>query len=111
MIKTLKNWLISYLYCAVTPDKVCTINKQSNQVFINGRLLTAQELADLKVEAERMKNSKLWAILTDTLVFQAQQRMFNASKNEIDMIAGKMMLWNLDVQKQIIEKIDIMRVT
>lgn len=96
-----ENQLTKDLLCVVVPEDVVTTDKQG-QLFIGGTKLTAMEVGSLKSEAEFLVKTRLWSILTNSLKDQAMKVMFERSTTFDDMRAGKMMLYNLNVQEKII---------
>ena len=70
---------------------------------IQGIDLTKEERISLRHEANQIKQTRLWSILTNTLVHQAHQKMFEKAESFDDMVAGKTMLYNIDIQKKIVE--------
>lgn len=110
MKKRVINWLLRKYLCAVIAEDVITIakDKQGNvtHLFLNGELVTENEAKSLKEEVRFLKNTRLWSIFQNTLANQARKTMFELSKDYDDMRNGKMMLYNLDVQKNILSAID-----
>lgn len=105
----LKNWLLKYLLCTVTADDIISIlqNKSGQvvQLFIGKEKITNNEWRGLNEEAKFIVNTRLWSIITNSLAEQAKIRMFESSKNDADMMFGKAMLYCIDTQKKLIEKI------
>lgn len=106
MLKRLKvklvNKLLAYLTYTVNPDNVCKMDNLAN-IYLNGRKIDGGEADSLHHEAISISKTRLWRILHDTLISQAQDIMFKNSTNWEDMQGGKYMLRNLDVQKKIID--------
>lgn len=75
-------------------------------MFIQGKKITDSELKMLKEESSYILRTRLWSILTNSLKDQAKKSMFERSKSWEDMLFGKAMLYNLDVQEKIIELIE-----
>jgi hypothetical protein len=101
-MKRLKNWLIKHLFKAITVDEVLTSNKYG-LIYLNGEQITDEEARILHNEAIFLKEFRLWQILQSTIADHAKKRMFENSKSYEDMIAGKMALYNADIQNKIIE--------
>lgn len=99
------NNVSSRLFPIVNLEKVLTSNKQG-AIFLNGKQIDGKKLADLKQEVHLFQNTQLWEIIHNTLVHQAQQIIFTNSQTLQDVLNGKMVLYTLDVQNQIIKKID-----
>ncbi len=103
-----KRWLykkiFEFLTKPVTVEQVITINDRG-QVFLDGRLITNQELSALKEETKAFNQFRLKTILLNTPKALAEMRMFKDSQSFDDMLAGKLMLYNVDVMEQVIAKI------
>ena len=97
------NWVLRDLLCAVDVDRV--ISFEGNDLKINGEKITDQQRQILKEESTYIKRTDLWAIFQNTLADTARKTMFEKSKDFNDMMSGKLLLYALDVQKKIIEKL------
>lgn len=107
-MKWLKRKLLSYLtrelLCAVDPESILTevTTDKGRYYLIGGKQIPSQKLARLKMEANLILETELWKILEHTLRHQAEKVMFTKSTTFEDMITGKSMLHNLDVQDKIL---------
>lgn len=90
---------------AVNPVKLSDVLDYPYVTKIAGVDLTQDERTNLKIEANQLKQTRLWSILTNTLKQLAQKTMFENSKNWDDMVTGKMMLYNLEVIEKTVESI------
>lgn len=70
---------------------------------LGGEQIPENLLSELKEEAITFKKMKLHSLFQETLKGQAYGIMFEKSKDFDDMKTGKMMLYNLGVQENIIE--------
>lgn len=77
----------------------------AGNVYLGGEKVTDQLAKELKQEANIMKELRLWNILTNTPKHQAKEVMFTKSKTFDDMMAGKMMLYTVDVQENIVNRL------
>lgn len=102
--ESVENELLRDAFCAIVPDDVL-LQDSLNNVYLGGQLVKADEAMSLQKDAEYLKQSRLWSILTNSLVDQAHKVMFDKSENFDDMRNGKMMLYNIGVQKAIVERI------
>lgn len=75
-------------------------------LYLHNKALEDAEVKNLQQEIRHLKSLWIWKIITETLKDQAQQVMFTKSKDYSDMVAGKMMLYNLGVQENIIKMIE-----
>ena len=99
-----KNDLLKEYFCAILPEDVMTQDALGN-VYLGGELLKPEEARNLQKDAEYFQTTKLWGILTNSLIDQAHKSMFDNSKDWDDMRNGKMMLYNIGVQKNILKRL------
>jgi hypothetical protein len=107
-MKTLKNWLLKRLFCAVVPEDIITSEVKGDhitQVYIRGEKITPQQLKNLSAEVAFLQESEIWKIMTDTVTSQSNERMFKNAKVIDDMMFGKASLYTIDLQKNILETI------
>lgn len=104
MKKLIKNWALKSLIKAVIPEDIIII--RNGIVYLNGEQIGESELKELKREASLIKELRLWKILTNTLRSDAQERMYNKAVNFDDMMAGKLLLYAIDLQEKIVNKLD-----
>lgn len=102
-IKT-KNQLLKDIFCASVPDDVITFDKIGN-AYVNSEKLDETQLDVLKSEAAFIVKSRLWTLITNSLAETAKKTMFEKSESFDDMMSGKMLLYAIDVQRKIIEKL------
>ena len=98
------NYLVKKLFPIYSLDRLVTITKQGN-LLIGGKLADNNKLSNLQNEARFLANTELWELLTDTLKHRAEVAMFIKSKDTQDLMNGKMILYTLDVQNNILNKI------
>ncbi len=98
------SWLID-------PDYVFSVGK-SGQIILDGAQITTPELKSLKSEVKALKEFRLWKIIQSTLRTKAIEKavltstdLYSLKGNE-QVLAGKMMVYNLDIIKTIITAID-----
>jgi len=96
--------LMKQYFCALVPEDVVTTNKLGS-IFIAGEPLQEGEASALETEAKMFKEMRLYKLLFGTLIDQAYKTMFEKSTNFDDMRNGKMMLYNIGVQKNIVDKL------
>lgn len=95
----------------VDPDYVFAVGK-SGQILLNGVQITTPELKSLKSEVKALKEFKIWQVIQSTLRQKAIEKavlnstdLYSLRGNE-QVLAGKMMIFNLDIQKTIINAIE-----
>lgn len=82
--------------------KIITWNQAKGIVFLGGKRMDATELNNYRADAEFIMESGLWKAIEATLTNDAQDRIFNRSKDFQDMLNGKMALYNLSLIKKIL---------
>lgn len=88
---------VQRIFKAIIDEDVLT--EKNNIWFFKGRALDASQKNALISQAADFQDSILWKILFQDMAHQSKKRMFLESKTEIDLIAGKLALFNLDVMK------------
>lgn len=108
-MKRFKRWLLNkcleQLFPIFKVEKTLTASK-SGHLFLGGELVSGKQKDSLKAAARMFRNTQLWEILTATLKFQAEKIMFNESKNDQDLLNGKMVCYTISVMENIIKKIE-----
>lgn len=66
---------------------------------LQGKAITEAEKKLLIAEASNLMQSKLWRALKMDVQYQANKKMFFESKTEMDLVAGKLFLYALDVME------------
>ena len=99
----LRNWVIGNLIITSKPEDVFSIK---NGVFMFGNeQMSHEEIKSMQEEIKFIEKTRVWTILVATLESDAQEKMFLKSTSFDDMWAGKMMLYNLSVVKNILRRI------
>lgn len=110
--RKLLNYLTRNLLAVVDEDMVLTqVNSGDNTAYylLGGEKIDTHLLTKLKQEASLLKEMEIWKIFDHTLRSQANKVMFTKSTSFEDMITGKAMIYNLDVQKKIVETLEKIR--
>lgn len=89
----------------IDPQEVITKNN-AGMPFINGKKITSQEMKLLRDEVKIIKQTKVWKIITDSVVDQARKVMFESCQSYEDLQCGKLMLYNIGVQKNILKLLE-----
>lgn len=103
--KKLLNYLTNKLLHSISEEDILSLVKTSNgqgYYLLGGKKISKQQLTHLKQDAAIIKEMEMWKILNATLTANAHKMMFINSKSFEDVISGKLMLYNLDVQNKII---------
>jgi hypothetical protein len=112
MIETLKqkliHWLARKLLPLVEPTDIVQFseNKGLIHTFINGNELTIQEISELKRECRLLDELRIWKIMNDYFINLAQDRMWKKAESDVDILFSKTILYVLNVQKEIKNKIE-----
>jgi hypothetical protein len=88
----------------VSPRDIITINSQG-ALLLGGEAITQNELEILDKEAMFLKNSRLWQIMQMTIRQKAIEKAVLMSTDFEQVLSGKLMIHNLGIQKDILEKI------
>lgn len=96
-------WLLQNVMHVPSVEDIIVVS--GDVLFINGVKTTPQELVQLRSEVQVIKRMKLWKILNATLGDMAKDRMTSQAHSFEDMRFGKMMLYTLDVQNNILSLI------
>lgn len=82
---------------------ILTHNKEKGFVFLGGEKLTPEQIMNLKSEAEIILTSTMWKIFYNSIGDIARKAMFEKSETFQDMLSGKMLLYHLSLQKNILD--------
>lgn len=94
----LYNWVFSHLTKPVTLEQIISINNVG-QIKINGVVISEAELKNLQEEVRAFQSFRLKTILFTLPKAHAEAKMFTDSKSWDDMLAGKLMLYNVSIQE------------
>ena len=98
--KRLRNYLIHFivrnLLKSITEEELLRVNK-NGKIICRGRVITREMQDQIQVEAEYIKNSITFKLVTDDMKYLANQTMFEKSSKFDDMVFGKAMLYVIDV--------------
>lgn len=97
------NRALKRLYNTISVDDV--LQTKGNVLFVGDKEISQTILNNLQQEATLIKDMYLWQILTNHVKFLSNERMFDKSKNDDDIVFGKATLYNLKIQEDIINKI------
>ena len=89
---------VKRLFNAIDSDDILRVREDGQWMF-EGRPLLREEVEAIKKSAQNFTESRMWKILESELKYQANLRMFSDSKTVEDMIAGKVLLYFIDIVK------------
>lgn len=100
-------WLtvaVKRMFNTVGEDDVLKVSTNGQWLF-EGRPMRDTERSLLKAEAQQLETTTLWKVLQKELQYQANKRMFVTSASEMDLVAGKLLVWYIDVIKSTMKRI------
>ena len=94
---------VSDLFNNISDKDIFKISGQ-DWLFKNKKLSENEKLR-LVSEAELLLKTNLWQMLQTEIRYRANKKMFLDSQTEYDLIAGKLMLYQLDIIKSVLNRI------
>ncbi len=101
------NLALKSLFPIFQVENVLSFKKDG--VYLGEKKIDEKLLDRLKADARMYHNTELWKIMSETLMQDAQIRMFNNATDFQDMLNGKMVLYTIDIQQKMIEKLRAMK--
>lgn len=95
-------YLVKNMLIALTVDDILTFTNKG--LFIKGRKLSSEEVAQLKDDADSFSKSFLWQTMTKEIRFLANDRMFEKSAVEGNSVFGRAMLYNIDILEKFVDR-------
>jgi hypothetical protein len=89
--------IVKDLYTTIGADDI--LKEIQGVWFVGDKPLQEEEKKLIIAEAQIFINTKLWKILQLDVKYRANLKMFEQSKTETDLIAGKLWLFTLDCFK------------
>lgn len=105
--RKLLNQSLKKLYNTVEPEDILRFEK--GQLLLKGKLLPEQTVKNLIEESKTLEDMLLWKILTDYVKGTANQRIYNDSVCDDDIIFPKACLKVVQIQKDLVAKIKILK--
>lgn len=101
MKRWILNKILAHLFNAVTTDDILKYEAQT--LTLNGQPVTNRMVDELRSGAETLKSMYVFQLLMKEMKHAANQRMYQHSKSDADIVFGKAMLYSIDVlEKKII---------
>lgn len=88
-----------------TIDSEDLFEEKDGQWTTNGKIMNDGEKKLLQSEAKLFMNTRLWKVLKNEVKFRAEKAMFEKAKTEMDLTAGKLFLYVLDVIQTRLDKL------
>lgn len=99
--------VVKDLYNTISADDI--LKEENGQWTFKGKVLQEQEKKLLIAEAQIFLKTRLWKVLQADIKYRSNLRMFEHSKTEVDLLAGKLWLYTLDCFKTRLESLDKQR--
>ncbi len=96
---------VKHLFNTIGADDILQENSKGEWRYGDKTLLPAQQKL-LIAEAKVFLTTRLWKVLQDDVKHQLNKRMYTLSKNENDLIAGKIGLFVLDALRTRLNSLD-----
>lgn len=107
-MRNAKEWLIHWLARQLLPfvgeKDVIAFDKQGG-MYIDGEKCTATEVANLKAEINYITKTRIWHLMNVYFMRLAQKKLYEEAKDTTDLLIAKSVLYTLDVQAKIVDKI------
>lgn len=100
--KELSEKRLNEMLSVVDMSHVISIDKKNGILYLGKERASDIELANLKAEAEFLVQSHIWKLLHETPKELAQRAMFVSSESLDDLKKGKVMLFTLDSQQNVV---------
>ncbi len=94
--KRLLTLSVRRLFNTIGPEDILKIHADRKTWLFQGKPISEAEKLLLIAEAQGFLRSKLWQILRADVMWQSNRRTFLLAKDDLDMVAGKMMQYDLD---------------
>ena len=92
--------LLPRLINSIKVEDVVSFSREG--IYLGAYKVGKEELHALKEEIKYFEKARIWEILTNTLAFKAIERIGEKSITFDDVWSGKMMLFNIELQKNIL---------
>lgn len=93
---------VKRLFNTIGPDDI--LKKMGNSWSFQGRAIPHEKIVLLKAEAELFIKSDLYMMLSNELKYLSNKKMYFDSVGDIDIIAGKLLVYYVDIVKTFLEK-------
>ncbi len=84
---------VSDLYNTIGKDDILQIRGEWS---VGDKVISPSEQKLITSEARIFLKTKLWEVIQKDLLYKANKTMFESSKTEQDMVAGKLWLYTID---------------
>lgn len=92
------NFIARQIFNLVVENDILKVS--GNKVIHKGRVLTNDEKKSIIGQAKSMNEMFFWELLLTEMKHIGNQKIYFESKTESDLLAGKMILWVVDVMER-----------
>jgi hypothetical protein len=103
MKRWILNKLLSHLFNAVTENDI--LRSEGQGLTRNGQPLTNAQVEELRNGAQTLETFYVFQQLLTDMKHAANERMYQHSRSDDDMVFGKAALWTIDVLERKIESL------
>jgi len=93
---------VKHLFNTISEDDIL---QTGNQWTLRGKPISEGEVKQLQEEAKLITELKLWRILQLELKYQANKAIYENSKDLVDIMAGKILLYYIDIIRTKLNKL------
>lgn len=97
------DFLLRRLFGAITTSDIVENHPKTGAVLIDGKPIQPDELRQMQAEIKDIEGSRIWKLISETTKHRAEERIFKNSLVIEDIRFGKAMLYNLSLQKSIMD--------
>lgn len=87
---------VKRLFNTIDTDDILKIHASGHWTW-KGKPMRDVDIQLLKAEAVQFRNTRLWEVLQGELVHQSRKKMFINSASELDLVAGKLLVYYIDI--------------
>lgn len=99
-------YLTRHLFSGVWENDV--FKPVGRKILYKGKVMSDEKRTIIADDAKKYAESIVWKIIKDECAFQANIKMYKTGTKEIDTVAGRMMLYNLDILDKVLIKLQRM---
>ena len=107
--KRTNNEIFKSLFNGITSDDVLKL--VGGNFIVADKVLPTQDCIDITNGAKAIKDMYVWQMLIKDMKHEANKIMYTKSKTTDDILAGKMVLWAIDIMEQKLENLSKLKWT
>ncbi len=100
-------FLVKHLFNTVGEDDIFVTKLKNNHVVVykKGKPLTHEYAILLKERSQNLLESDYWRHVNEEVKYQINKRMYYKSESPKDLMAGKAMLYSLDILNSVLKRL------